>query len=92
MQEQLQEILELMKKHKEPDILVNVSVDLLRRYAPAEREEFVRKMIEDVLTNEITSDEREFVAQKYLSLIESGDFKNFEDIESAEKNKGNEAT
>jgi hypothetical protein len=87
MQEQLQEILELMKKHMEAGIAVDVSIGLLRRYAPAEREEFVRKMLEDVLPNEITSDEREVVVQKYLSVIESGDFESFEELESTEKNK-----
>jgi hypothetical protein len=92
MQEQLQEILELMKKHKEPGIAVDVSIDLLRRYAPAEQEEFVRKMIEDILPNEITSEEREFIVQKYLSVIESGDFKNSEDSESTEKTKDKEET
>jgi hypothetical protein len=90
MQEQLHEILELMKKHKEPGIAVDVSIDLLRRYAPAEREEFVRKMIEDALPNEIISEQREFIVQKYLSVIESGDFKCFEDSESAGKNNDKE--
>jgi hypothetical protein len=79
MQEQLKEILELMKQHKEPCIAADVSMDLLRRYAPEEREEFVRKMIKDVLPNEITSEEREFIVQHYLIIIEGGDFKNFED-------------
>jgi hypothetical protein len=38
------------------------------------------------------SDEREFVMQKYLSVVESGDFENFEDIEPAENNKDKEQT
>lgn len=82
----MQDILDLMKKLREPGVLVDVSIDLLKKFSPTERETFVRKMIEDCSPNDLSPEQREDVVLTYLSLIESGSFEGFADQELKENN------
>ncbi len=82
----MQDILDLMKKLREPGVVVDVSIDLIKQLAPAERETFVRKMMEDFLPEDLPPEQHDDIVVKFLSLIESGDFEGFADQELKENN------
>ena len=69
----MQDILDLIKKYKEPGISVDVSMNLLTRFSIVERENFIRKMLEDDLPGDLSSEQREEIVQKFLGTMESGD-------------------
>ena len=68
----MQDILNLIKKYKEPGISVDVSMNLLTRFSTVEREAFIRKMLEDDLPDDLSSEQREEIIQKCLSMMENG--------------------
>jgi hypothetical protein len=73
----MQELLEMMRQLQEPGVAVDVSIDLIKRFDPAERETFVRKMMEDGSLNDLSSEQRELIVHSFLELVESGDFESF---------------
>ncbi len=71
MQKFLEDLLEVSREHRQPDVAVDFSMNLLKQCPPAEREEFVHRMIEESLPADAPSEVREKMAQIYLSLMES---------------------